>query len=79
MNELITQDKVDFVKVHYPMKQIQWAIKYLNIWEKRSEELPFYTIGKSAYLDGDTPEYHDKIGYLNHRLFSFSPELYMYV
>jgi hypothetical protein len=79
MNELITQDKVDFVKVHYPMKQIQWAIKNLNIWEKRSEELPFYTIGKSAYLDGDTPEYHDNIGYLNHRLFSFSPALYMYV
>jgi len=28
-------------------------------WELRSEYYPFYTLGKSAYLDGKSPVYHN--------------------
>lgn len=28
-------------------------------WQLRSEYYPFYTLGKSAYLDGASPEYHN--------------------
>lgn len=29
-----------------------------DYWQLRSDQYPFYTLGKSAYLDGLTPDYH---------------------
>jgi hypothetical protein len=34
------------------------VIKLKDFWTKRSEEYPFYTLGKCAYLDGKTEEYY---------------------
>lgn len=34
-------------------------------WISRSNEFPFFTIGRSAYLDGKTPEYNKDIRYDN--------------
>jgi hypothetical protein len=34
-------------------------------WILRSDEFPFYTLGRNAYLDGKTPAYHEEIKTLN--------------
>ena len=34
-------------------------------WIPRSDEFPFYTLGRCAYLDGKTPNYHQEIKALN--------------
>ena len=34
-------------------------------WIPRSDEFPFYTLGRNAYLDGKTPEYKQEIKVLN--------------
>jgi hypothetical protein len=68
---------MDYLKVHYPMKDVVWGLRRLQVWERRAEEYPFYTIGKSAYLDGDTPEYHDNINRLNGKMRSCFPALYL--
>jgi hypothetical protein len=34
-------------------------------WISRSDEFPFYTLGRNAYLDGKTPEYKQEIKILN--------------
>ena len=34
-------------------------------WISRTDEFPFFTIGRSAYLDGKTPEYNKDIRYDN--------------
>jgi len=34
-------------------------------WISRSQEYPFFTLGRSAYLDGQTPEYNKDIRYDN--------------
>jgi hypothetical protein len=67
---------VEFVKVDHNMDDVVWGLRYLNIWEKRSDEIPFYTVGKSAYLDGDTPEYHKGLLELNPVMFLNFYKLY---
>ena len=37
-------------------------------WISRSDEFPFYTLGRCSYLDGRTPEYKQDIKILNPRL-----------
>ena len=34
-------------------------------WQSRSTEYPFYTLGKSAYLDGKTDAYYEDSAWLN--------------
>ena len=34
-------------------------------WESRSDEYPFFTLGKSAYLDGKTDAYYEVSAWLN--------------
>ena len=34
-------------------------------WVPRSDEFPFYTLGRCSYLDGKTPVYHEEIKTLN--------------
>jgi hypothetical protein len=33
------------------------VMKLKDLWISRSDEIPFYTLGRCAYLDGKTPEY----------------------
>jgi len=50
------------------------AMRKIGQWESRSNEFPFYTLGKSAYLDGNSKIYYQQSEYLNALLFrSFYP------
>ena len=64
------------LKIKYPMGFIDESFRHWTILEKRNADLPFYTVGKSAYLDGDTPEYHDNKDRLNECMFSCFSYLY---
>ena len=46
-------------------------------WELRSDEYPFYTLGKSAYLEGATPAYKEQYKELNTLLVETFPDLYI--
>ena len=45
-------------------------------WISRSDEFPFYTLGRCAYLDGRTPAYHEEIKTLNPILLKEFDSLY---
>jgi hypothetical protein len=45
-------------------------------WQSRSTEYPFYTLGKSAYLDGKTDAYYKDSAWLNYILMEHFSELY---
>ena len=46
------------------------------IWESRSNDFPFYTLGKSAYLDGNTIEYYEESVWMNELLYRNFSGLY---
>jgi len=46
-------------------------------WELRSDEYPFYTLGKNAYLEGATPAYKEQYKELNTLLVETFPDLYI--
>jgi hypothetical protein len=41
------------------------VLELKDLWESRSDDFPFFTLGKSAYLDGNTKEYFDGANKLN--------------
>ena len=45
-------------------------------WISRSDEFPFYTLGRCSYLDGRTPAYHEEIKTLNPILLKEFDSLY---
>jgi len=47
-----------------------------EIWKSRSNDFPFYTLGKSAYLDGNTIEYHEESVRMNELLYRNFSGLY---
>ena len=50
--------KIRRVQLDFPMDQVvDSVLKLRNLWESRSLDFPFFTLGKSAYLDGNTEEY----------------------
>ena len=51
-------------------------LEYRELWEPRSKDYPFYTLGKSAYLDGKTRAYHKDSAWLNELLLSNFSEMY---
>ena len=54
------------MKVDYPMDQgADSVLELKHLWESRSDDFPFFTLGKSAYLDGNTKEYFDGANKLN--------------
>jgi len=46
------------------------------LWQSRSDDYPFFTLGKSAYLDGNTIEYHRESVWLNELLYRNFSGLY---
>lgn len=50
-----------------------------QLWIPRSNHIPFYTIGRAAYLDGKTPEYLSESLERNAALMELFPELYVEV
>ena len=51
-------------------------LEYRELWEPRSKDYPFYTLGKSAYLDGKTRAYLKDSAWLNEILISNFSEMY---
>ena len=52
--------------IDYPMSQVADSVlKLRHLWEARAEDFPFFTLGKSAYLDGNTKEYFNGVNKLN--------------
>jgi hypothetical protein len=47
-----------------------------DIWESRSKDYPFFTLGKSAYLDGNADDYYRASDWLNDLLISNFSDLY---
>ena len=52
------------------------GLRKIGQWESRSNEFPFYTLGKAAYLDGNSKTYYQGAEYLNVLLFRSFYELY---
>ena len=50
-----------------------------DMWVSRSEEYPFYTLGRCAYLDGKTQAYYDNLKEENNILIETFADLYSYV
>lgn len=46
------------------------------LWQSRSDDYPFFTLGKSAYLDSDTLEYHRESVWFNKLLYRNFSDLY---
>mgnify|MGYP003640800648 CR=1 FL=1 len=58
MLTLKKENKIKRVTVDYPMDQVADSVlKLKDSWESRSDDFPFFSLGKSAYLDGYSPEY----------------------
>jgi hypothetical protein len=54
------------VPLNISMKKVADAVLNLRaLWQSRSDAFPFYTLGKSAYLDGKTQEYFSEAEDLN--------------
>jgi len=53
------------------------AVKsFCELWQSRSNRYPFYTLGKSAYLDGGTLSYYKDSLWLNEILISNFDDVY---
>jgi len=52
------------------------VLELREIWSSRSKEYPFYTLGKSAYLDGNTDTYYKESAWQNDILLGEFGELY---
>lgn len=46
-------------------------------WELRSPDIAFYTLGKSAYIEGKTPAYKEEMDRYNALLVATFPDLYV--
>lgn len=67
------------VALDFDCKQVADNVKDLGRigkWESRSDEFPFYTLGKSAYLDGNSETYHEKSNTMNFIMLGFFRDLY---
>ena len=58
--------KIKRLPLDFSMDQVADSVLELrDLWESRSDDFPFFTLGKSAYLDGNTKEYFDGADKLN--------------
>jgi len=57
-------------------KVVDNVFKLKDMWVSRSDDIPFYTLGRSAYLDGKTPEYKKAQKNINKLLYNNFEELY---
>ena len=65
------------VPLNFSMDQVADSVLELkHLWESRSDDFPFFTLGKSAYLDGNTEEYFKGADKLNPVLMKTFKPLY---
>ena len=50
-----------------------------TLWESRSADFPFYTVGKASYLDGRSGKYYPEVRILNPILLHLFNDLYVEV
>ena len=51
---------VETYDTHFDLERIFDAVLLLrDEWDKRAPNMEFYTLGKTVYLDGNTPAYFD--------------------
>ncbi len=71
--------KVKRIALDFDCKLVAAKVKDLGRigrWESRSDEFPFFTLGKSAYLDGNSEVYYQGAGRINETLFQNFSTLY---
>ena len=72
--------KIKRVPLDFSMRQVaELVLELQNLWESRSDDFPFFTLGKSAYLDGNTEEYFKGVRRLNPVLMKTFHPLYQRV
>lgn len=57
----------------------QRLIKLKPYWELRSSDIPFYTLGKNAYIEGKTPAYKEAMDTYNEILINNFSDLYIVI
>jgi hypothetical protein len=57
----------------------QRLIKLKPYWELRSSDIPFYTLGKNAYIEGKTPAYKESMDTYNEILINNFSDLYIVI
>ena len=73
----IDEPNLNRVGVDYPMGEVADSVLGLKaLWESRSNNFPFFTLGKSAYLDGNTAKYFSGAKKLNGLLIKTFAPLY---
>jgi hypothetical protein len=51
---------VEVYETHWGLEKIFDTVRLLrDYWDKRAPNMEFYTLGKTVYLDGNTPAYFD--------------------
>lgn len=67
------------VALDFDCKQVADNVKDLGRmgkWESRSDKFPFFTLGKSAYLDGNSEAYYQGAERINETLFQIFQPIY---
>lgn len=78
--EAQARDVWTVVPLHIDTEDITKRVLGLkDMWVSRSEEYPFYTLGRCAYLDGKTQAYYDNLKEENNILIETFADLYSYV
>ena len=69
--------KIKRVPLDFSMDEVgDLVLELRNLWETRPNDFPFFTLGKSAYLDGNTNEYFKGADRLNSVLMKTFQPLY---
>ena len=69
--------KIKRIRLHFDASKVVESLLGLrDRWESRSDDFPFFTLGKSAYLDGKTGEYFSGAEKLNPVLMKTFMSLY---
>jgi len=64
-------------KLHFDVNEIIFnVLKLERFWIKRFN-VPFYTLGRNAYLDGKTEDYYKNLKHMNQRLISNFGNVYI--
>ena len=72
--------KIKRIRLHFEeSKVVESLLGLRDRWESRSDDFPFFTLGKSAYLDGKTDEYFSGAEKLNPILMETFTPLYQAV
>jgi hypothetical protein len=71
---------IDRVRMGLPIDKIaNQVLAMRDLWESRSYDFPFFTLGSPAYLDGPSPKYYEDAERLNPVLMEEFQPMYSHV